>query len=320
MTSTGSFRDAAHPLYRYEVDRVEGLDRDATAQDAPRPGPMIVALDGFLDAGHTSRLLVEHLLETGDPEVVASFDVDSLLDYRGRRPAMVFDATRYASYDDPSLLLYRLADRDGDPYYLLTGPEPDYRWEAVIGAIQQLMDELSISLVVSAHGIPMAVPHTRPIGMTAHATDDRLIDDRKPVFGTVQVPASLMSLLELRLGESQRDAVGFSVHVPHYLAQAPFHDAALTALNAVVDVTGLSLPNDALAEAAGVGRAEIAREVAENGEIGEAVSALERQYDVHLRGLERPSLLSGDAAGLPSADELGAEFEDFLRTVDDTES
>ena len=43
----------------------------------------------------------------------------------------------------------------------------------------------------------MPVPHTRPVGMTAHATDERLIGDRKPVFGTVQIPASLAALLEL---------------------------------------------------------------------------------------------------------------------------
>ena len=312
MTDPRAFRDdAASSLYRFEVDA-----------DLVRlqPGPMIVALDGFIDAGHTQRLLVDHLLDSGEPEVVASFDVDSLIDYRGRRPAMVFDATRYSSYDDPSLLLYRLHDRDGQTYYVLSGPEPDFRWEAVIAAVQQIMDRLGITLAVTAHGIPMAVPHTRPIGMTAHATDERLIDERKPVFGTVQVPAGLLSLLELRLGESDRDAVGFSIHVPHYLAQSPFHDAALTGLNAIVDVTGLSLPNDALADAAGENRAEIAREVGENAEIGEAVSALERQYDVHLRGLERPSLLVGESSELPSADELGAEFEDFLRTVEDPEA
>ncbi|MGO1166858.1 MAG: PAC2 family protein, partial [Janibacter sp.] len=183
-----------------------------------------------------------------------------------------------------------------------------------------IMDEVGISLAVHAHGIPMAVPHTRPVGMTVHGTDERLIGEHKPVFGTVQVPASLAALLELRLGESSRDAVGFSLHVPHYLAQSTFHDAALTGLNAIVDCTGLNLPNDALAEAAREGRLQIEREVQENDEVREAVEALERQYDVHLRGLERPSLLAGEGENLPSADELGADFEDFLRTVDETDN
>lgn len=299
----------AERLFRYEVDT------DPTALE---PGPMIVAFDGFFDAGMAQRLLVDHLLEVSEPTVVASFDVDSLIDYRSRRPVIVFDANRYTDYSDPALVLYHLTDRDGQSYYILTGPEPDYRWEAVVSAVVTIMDEVGISLAVHAHGIPMAVPHTRPVGMTVHGSDERLIGEHKPVFGTVQVPASLAALLELRLGETNRDAVGFSLHVPHYLAQSTFHDAALTALNAVVDVTGLNLANDALAEAAREGRLQIEREVEENDEVREAVQALERQYDVHLRGLERPSLLAGEGQDLPSADQLGAEFEDFLRTRDDS--
>ncbi|WP_277455168.1 PAC2 family protein [Janibacter sp. DB-40] len=299
----------AERLYRYEVDT------DPTALE---PGPMIVAFDGFFDAGMAQRLLVDHLLEVSEPTVVASFDVDSLVDYRSRRPVITFDANRYTDYNDPALVLYHLTDRDGQSYYILAGPEPDYRWEAMISAITTLMDEVGISLAVHAHGIPMAVPHSRPVGMTVHGSNERLIGEHKPVFGTVQVPASLAALLEMRLGEADRDAVGFSLHVPHYLAQSTFHDAALTALNAVVDVTGLNLANDALAEAAREGRLQIEREVEENDEVREAVQALERQYDVHLRGLERPSLLAGEGQDLPSADQLGAEFEDFLRTRDDS--
>lgn len=298
-------------LYRYEVD---------TEPAALLPGPMIVAFDGFFDAGSVQRLLIDHLLEVSEATVVASFDVDSLIDYRSRRPAITFDANRYTDYADPSLLLHHLIDRDGQTYYILAGPEPDYRWEAVVQAVTRLMDELDISLAVHAHGIPMAVPHTRPVGMTVHGSDERLIGDHKPVFGTVQVPASMSALLELRLGESSRDAVGFSIHVPHYLAQSTFHDGALTALNAIVDITGLNLPNDALAEAAGEGRIQIEREIEENDEVKEAVQALERQYDVHLRGLERPSLLAGEGENLPSADEIGADFEDFLRTVDESDT
>ncbi|CAM4079028.1 proteasome assembly chaperone family protein [Janibacter anophelis] len=298
-------------LYRYEVDTDPAL---------LQPGPMIVAFDGFFDAGMAQRLLVDHLLEASEATVVASFDIDGLIDYRSRRPVITFDANRYTDYSDPALLLYHLLDRDGQTYYVLTGPEPDYRWEAVIEAVTTIMDDLHISLAVHAHGIPMAVPHTRPVGMTVHGSDERLIGDHKPVFGTVQVPASLAALLELRLGESSRDAVGFSIHVPHYLAQSTFHDAALTALNAIVDTTGLNLPNDALAEAAREGRLQIEREVEDNDEVKEAVQALERQYDVHLRGLERPSLLAGEGQDLPSADEIGADFEDFLRTVDETDN
>ncbi len=293
-------------LYRFETD---------TNPASVRASVMLVSLGGFIDAGRTQQVLTDHLLGAHEHTVVASFDIDQLLDYRGRRPLMTFDRDRWTTYVDPSLLLYRLLDEEGRPFLLLAGSEPDFQWERVVEAVTGLIRILGVDLVVSVHGIPMAVPHTRPLGLTAHATDPRLISDQYSPFGTVQVPASLTALLELRLGESGRDALGFAVHVPHYLAQAEFSDAALAGLNAVTAATGLKLTSADLAAAAGLNRAEIAREVAGSDEVAAVIEALERQYDTFVQGRERPSLLATEISELPSADEIGAEFEAFLKNA-----
>ena len=143
----------------------------------------MASLGGFVDAGQAQDLLTRHLLAAHSSTVVASFDVDQVLDYRGRRPVMTFDKDRWTGYADPSLLLHRVTDRSGQPFLLLSGPEPDYQWERMVEAIRALMAHIGVTLVVTAHGIPMAVPHTRPVGLTAHATDQRLIGERNPVFG-----------------------------------------------------------------------------------------------------------------------------------------
>ena len=58
---------------------------------------------------------------------------------------MTFDRDRWSSYDDPCLVLHRLTDRDGKPFLLLAGPEPDYQWERVVEAIRQLVVRPSAS-------------------------------------------------------------------------------------------------------------------------------------------------------------------------------
>ncbi len=295
-------------LYRFETDADLG---------ERRPGVLLALLGGFVDAGQVQGILRDHLLEGGEPEVVASFDVDQLLDYRGRRPAMVFDENRWVQYDDPSMLLHRLTDRDGQTYYVLAGPEPDYQWERVVEAVRELVRTLGITLVVSVNGIPMGVPHTRPVGMTAHATDPGLVGHAASPFGRVQVPGSLSSLLELRLGEAGEQGLGFAIHVPHYLATAEWAEGALAALGAITDATGLNLPNDELVERARVNQQAIAAEVDNSDEARQVITALERQYDAFVEGSERPSLLATETSDIPSADELGAEFEDFLRHMDD---
>ncbi len=295
-------------LYHFETD-ADPLELRASV--------LVVALGGFMDAGHTQRLLTDHLLATGESTVVAAFDTDQLIDYRSRRPSMVFDTNRWLSYDDPCLALHRLQDRDGTPYFLLSGPEPDFQWERMAEAVRELVVRLGVTLVVSAHGIPMAVPHTRPIGLTSHATDPRLIASQDNPFGRIEVPGSMSSLLELRLGESGHDAIGFAVHVPHYLAQAEFADGAVTALSALVGATGLNITMDDLVAQAGLNRAEIAREIEGSDEVSQVIAALERQYDTFSEGRQKPSLLATDVSELPSADEIGAEFEQFLRDVND---
>lgn len=285
-----------------------------------RPGVLVGALAGYIDAGHLTQVLARHLLATGRPEVIATFDVDQLLDYRGRRPAMVFDTDHYASYEDPSLILYRLTDREGQTYYLLDGPEPDYQWERMSEAVRQLMDAVGATTLVSAHGIPMGVPHTRPLGMTVHGTDVSLTGGAKSPFGKVQIPANFLALLELRLGEAGRPAVGYAVHVPHYLSGVEFSEGALAGLTAIAGATGLNLSNDALVSAAGNDALQITAQLNDNEEIRAVVHALEQRYDAFVASQERPSLLATESVELPSADELGAELEEFLRTMSQDES
>ena len=296
-------------LYQLETD---------THASALGAHTMVVSLGGLIDAGNTQQLLTGHLLGTLEHTVVASFDVDQLLDYRGRRPVMTFDRDHFTDYADPALLLYRMLDAEGTPFYLLAGPEPDYQWERMIEAIRQLIRRLGVQLVVSAQGIPMGVPHTRPVGMTKFASKPSLIPDNEALFGAVQIPGSLDSLMHLRLGESGVDTVGFAVHVPHYLAQMDFGDAAVAALQAIIGLTGLAIPVQELAAIAGLNRAEIARQVEENDEVGEVVHGLEEQYDAFTEGLKRQNLLATEMAQLPSADEIGAELEQFLRSEDHT--
>ena len=285
-----------------------------------RPGVLLVALGSFIDAGQVQLLLGKHLVETGDAELVASFDMDRLFDYRGRRPTMTFDANHWSSYDAPTMLLRRLNDRDGHTYHLLTGSEPDFQWERVVKAIIELVVALKVTLVVNVNGIPMGVPHTRPVGLTAHATDSSLIGETRSPFGRVQVPASLEALLELRLGEAGHRSAGFAIHVPHYLAASEYADGALAALNAIVDLTGLNLPNDDLVTAAETNRRAIAAELEGNEEVRDVVAALEQQYDAFVQGQQRPNLWAAEDSQIPTGEQLGEEFENFLRTISDDDA
>src|SRR5260221_12157799 len=86
---------------------------------------MLYYLDGFIDAGGAGRLLTAHLLSALEHTEVATFDVDSLIDYRSRRPVMTFAKDHWESYDAPELAVSLLHDATGIPFLLLHGPGPD---------------------------------------------------------------------------------------------------------------------------------------------------------------------------------------------------
>lgn len=275
-------------------------------------GPVLVhALSGFIDAGAAGRLTAEHLLASLEHRVLARFDVDQLYDYRARRPPMTFVANRWTEYDAPRLDLHLARDSAGTPFLMLVGAEPDVQWERFVVALRGLIERFGVRLTVGVNAIPMAVPHTRPVGVSAHATRPELVADRPVWVGRVQVPGHLAALLELRLGQAGHDAVGFAVHVPHYLAQAEYPDAAATLIDEVSTLGGLELPSTQLSGLGVQVRAAISAQVADQPEVAAVVASLEQQYDAFVGGTDR-SLLAGQAADLPTADELGAELERFL--------
>lgn len=283
------------------------------SDDVPDLGQpvLIQALTGFVDAGSATRLAREQLLTSLDARPIARFDVDQIFDYRARRPPMTFVEDHWADYAAPRLELHLLRDDDETPFLLLTGPEPDLQWERFVAAVAGLAARLGVRLTVGLNAIPMAVPHTRPTGVTAHATRRELISGYEPWLQRVQVPGSVGHLLEYRLGEQGRDALGFAAHVPHYVAQTEYPAAAEALLAAVSRSTGLLLPVDGLRSAAEVVRVEIDRQIAQTDEAATLVRALEEQYDAFARG-RGGNLLAPETGPLPTADELAAELERFL--------
>ncbi|MBU3685816.1 MAG: PAC2 family protein [Mycobacteriaceae bacterium] len=292
-------------MYQLEIPAPQLSSADGRA-------PVLIhALEGFSDAGHAIRLAAEHLKGTLETELVASFAIDDLLDYRSRRPLMTFKTDHFTSYDEPELNLYALRDSLGTPFLLLAGLEPDLQWERFVTSVRLLAERLGVRRTIGLGAIPMAVPHTRPVTMTAHSRYRELIADHQPWVGEVQVPSSASNLLEYRLGQHGQEAVGFTVHVPHYLAQTDYPEAAEALLEQVARSASLRLPLQSLGEAAAAVRDKINEQVEASPEIAQVVAALERQYDAFVTAQENRSLLARDE-DLPSGEELGAEFERFL--------
>ena len=304
-----------------EPDRLVHIVDDVSELEGTTELAMVLVLDGFLDAGSSAAIAARHLVnEAGGGRVVATFEVDEFHDYRARRPAMSFVRDHYEQYDAPRLVVRLLADDAGTPYLLMHGPEPDNKWEAFAATVRHVVERLGVSRVIGLGAVPMAVPHTRPIAITHHANNPELLAADSPWRGELRIPSSAQALLEVRLGEAGHDAMGFVAHIPHYLAQLEFPEASVSLLEHVERAAGVAVDLTDLREAARARDEEIATYLAANTEVLEVVQALEQQYDAFARAEQEGSSLLAENEPIPTGEEIGRQFEQFLAGLDGPEN
>lgn len=304
MSDNGRMYELEYPAPSVEGDGHDGLT-------------MIIALHGYADAGQGVQQAAQHLLQALDHRPVATFDVDTLIDYRSRRPGVTIDRSRLVGSEDLSLTLHRLVDAAGRPFLLLAGPEPDLRWNAFTAAVAELADRLDVTRSVALYAAPMTVPHTRPLVVSAHASDPGIVTDLQSWESRMIIPGGAALGIELRLGGAGLETVGLTAHVPHYIAASDYPEATYGLLRATEKVTGLDLPLRALQSDMEKVRRQLAEQVEDSAEIAGVVGALERQYDNEMARLRRQqeNTLLAPGQEVPSGDELGAEFEKFLADV-----
>ena len=280
-----------------------------SAEEPVSPRVLLHHFDGAMDAGHAGALAIEQLLMTLPHERMATFDVDTLVDYRARRPIMTYATHTYESAVMPELAL----DLVQEDLLVLHGAEPDFRWNEFVGAVTHLVVSMGVSRAVGMTGLPLATPHTRPTYVHHHGNRPELLPDQPDFFGRVEVPGSMSAFLELRLGQAGLDSRGLSAGIPHCVARDDSRAGAAALLAAVSASTGLALPVGDLEAAASINRAEIDAEAAGQPEVAAVVSALEAQYDAvaPVSSTELAHLVD-----VPSADEIGARLEAFLEAAE----
>ena len=273
---------------------------------------LLVTLGSYMDAGHAQRLIDDHLLNMLPNHKLGRFDTDQVFDYAGHRPQVTFDQDHFTDFQAPEIVLHHVKDASGRPFLLLTGPEPALQWERMAAAIEHVVRQFDVKQIVLMHGFPAPNPHTRPVLVTKFASDPTLIPVRSGLPGSFEMSSSFDTLLTIRLGQKHHPVIGLSAHVPHYLTGFDYPDAAIALLQDAAQVTSLSLPLGDLPSMAQATRDQLASQLDSNPELVNTIAALERHYDavVEDRGLP---IAPED---LPTADEIGAELERYLRDLD----
>jgi hypothetical protein len=292
-------------------ERMRLLHLDDVPDDATPAPVLVVAMDGWTDAGTGGSMAAQTLRDAFPARRLGQFPPDALYDYRDRRPLLAIDRGELADPQWPELTVDLLRPPAGPAIVLVTGGEPDFAWQSVADDLVELAERLDATRYVGLGSVPGPVPHTRPIQLVSTSNREELRDRMGRPHEQMVVPASCQVILETRFRDAGLQTLGLWARVPHYVA-GEFPAASRALLERFSSFLGtpvdLSVLDDDIAD--NRQRLDLAAEGSE--EVTEHIRQLEELHDAEQsHGAGEGTPMPGGP--LPSGEEIAAEVERFLR-------
>ncbi len=261
---------------------------------------MILAFEGWNDAGEAATDAVDHLAMQWRAEPVAALDPEDYYDFQVNRPrALMEEGHRRIQWRTTRILLARPQDLGRD-VILVSGIEPSFRWRRFTVEVMQYAQEAGVTMVVTLGALMADVAHTRAIPVTATADDERTIHRYDLEQSSYEGPTGIVGVLADAANQAGLTSISCWAAVPHYAGHTPSPKATLALLRRLEALLGVTLDTGDLPEAAENWERGINELAESDEEVAEYVEALEQAQDT----AEMPGA-SGDA--------IAREFERYLR-------
>ncbi len=291
-------------LYRRPMDLV----RWERQPELRRP-LLVVAFEGWNDAGDASSLALGYLAKAWEAERFATIDAEEFYDFTVTRPQvrLAEDGTRHIDWPDIELLGARVPGSRHD-LVLLRGVEPQLRWRTFSGAVVEVAGAVRAELAVILGALLADVPHTRPVRVTGSTDDHDLAERLGLVSSSYEGPTGIVGVLHEALRRAGIPTASFWAAVPHYVHQMPSPKAALALVERSAALLGAPVDPMELRTAALDYERRVSERIADDDDAAAYVAQLEESSDS-----DEPEPAGPDGLRLGSIDELAAEVERFLR-------
>jgi predicted ATP-grasp superfamily ATP-dependent carboligase len=262
---------------------------------------VIAAFEGWNDAGEAASGTVSQLATAWQAAPAGAIDPEDYYDFQVTRPVTEVVEGKSSQLIWPTTrLLTTEQDRVDHDVILVQGIEPNMRWRRFCAELVEAFSGLGTHMVVLLGALLADSPHTRPVPVTASASDPSLAVNLRASASDYKGPTGIVGVLQHACAEAGIPAVSLWAAVPHYVAQAPSPKATLALLRGIEDVLDASLPLGDLPQEARAWERGVDELAEQDSEVAEYVRTLEEAKDA----TELPEA-SGDA--------IAAEFERYLR-------
>ncbi|HIZ97225.1 MAG TPA: PAC2 family protein [Candidatus Janibacter merdipullorum] len=265
---------------------------------------MILAFEGWNDAGEAATRVIEHLTSTWDAETVAAIDPEDYYDFQVTRPRVTNQGQGRGIHWNTTRVLLASPDSLGRDVLLVTGVEPSFRWRGFTTELLDLAAAHGVETVITLGALLADVAHSRPIPVSSSSPDEatsyRL--DLEP--STYEGPTGITGVVADGAHQAEMTSISSWAAVPHYAAQVPCPKASLALLTEIEELLDTVIEHGDLEEEARAWERGVDELASSDEDVAAYVSAIENAQDTS----ELPEA-SGDA--------IAKEFERYLRRRDD---
>jgi hypothetical protein len=266
---------------------------------------LIVALDGWTDAGMASTGAVSYIKDKLASELLIEVDDQDYFDLLRQRPIIVLDEHGERDFLWPSIELFGpgpktpIQQKDLSLYFL-TGQEPALQWQHLISELVEVIEDRDIQAVIMLGSLAAETPHTRPIKVYKNSQTASVRNALGIERSNYDGRAGFMSVLGHEIEKAGIPTISIWAQVPHYVASMPSPKAALALTNDLEIMLGFTVDHKEILEAAFEWERSVDTFVEGDEDLQNYIAVLEKTRD------------EAEAEEL-STDQLALEFEKFLR-------
>ena len=260
---------------------------------------MVAAFKGWNDAGGAASLAAGYLRSVTDAERFAVIDSEPFIDYQQTRPTVHMVDGDVRRVEWPVTEVFASSEHD---LLIVLGTEPNMRWRSFSDAIVEVARRYRSELVITMGALLADTPHTRPVPVSASASDPELMTRHGLARSTYEGPTGIVGVLHDSCSRAGLVSASLWAATPHYISAAPNPQAALALLERLSELAGTPAGSAELQRAASEYQLRVASAIADDPDVAGYVEQLEQ---------------AADRDDPPTGDELAADFERYLREQTD---
>jgi proteasome assembly chaperone (PAC2) family protein len=247
---------------------------------------MIIGLSGWVNAGEVPSSVLVYLISRFQATLFAEFEPNEFYCYQttgseAKRPIVNIENGVVKSVNTVSTSFWYHKSRiGGHDLILVSGPEPDQKWNIYSDLMIKIAQEFQVVKIISLGGIFDAIPHTAPSRLTA-VVSHTVLKEEAQSYGleliSYQGPSSVHSLIMIKASEANIPMLSIFAHTPHYIQVTNFI-ACYNIMAKIDEMLGINIDLEVARKDSEYLRAQIDNAIEQKPELQEYLKTLEAEY------------------------------------------